>query len=153
MPTSRTWSSSSYRSTYYRGSRTSRSSTSYNTGWSSSSPKFNNVRNECQYRIGSYENIYSQCSGSGKTPFSPSTANKWVKYVNNGALVYKFNHAQFCRFFGRQLRAATPMFAFRHLKNKFGSGIKAVCRGKNNQWLVAASPNVSGRAFTSYDWD
>lgn len=146
------WKSSSNRSTNYRRSATTRGNNFGGTTWSPNSPKFNTAKNECETRIGSYENIYSQFTGSGATPVSPSTANKFIKYVDNGNRVYKFNNAQFSRYFGNSMKNTTPTVAFRYLKQKFGGGIKAVCRGKGNNWLICASPNVSGRAFTSYNW-
>ena len=56
---------------------------------------------ECVARIGSYKNVYSQIKGAGKTTFSPTVANKWVRFCNNGTFVYKFNNAQFVRYFGQ----------------------------------------------------
>lgn len=147
-----TWSNygSGYASSY--GTRTG--STSTNNAWSPNSPKFNPIKEECECRIGSYENIYTQCSGTGKTPFSPTTANKFVKFVNNGAYVYKFNSSEFRRFFGNSFdyTNCTPNTAFRYLKTKFGAGIKGVAQGKGNNWLICASSNVSARPFTNYDW-
>ena len=117
------------------------------------SPKFKPVRFECQWRIGSYRNIYSQFAGNLSTsPFSPTTAYKWVRYVNAGVRVYKFNNTEFCRYFGHNLARFTPMAARQYLKQKFGPGIKDVTRGNNNCWLVATTKSVTGRPFTSYTW-
>jgi len=140
------WSGNSWGS--YGSSSRSTSSTSY------SPTQFNNVREQCQQRVTSYRTIASQCSGPGRVNwFSPSTANKFVRYVNSGCLVYKFSNPEFCRSFGRQFSNTNNATAFRLLKNKFGSGIKAVTRGKNNCWLVCASTNVNGRPFSQYNWD
>ncbi|MBL8879079.1 MAG: hypothetical protein JNG88_08160 [Phycisphaerales bacterium] len=144
---SNSW-NSSYGGNYGSSSRSTTSSTSY------SPTQFSNVREQCQQRVTSYRTIASQCSGPGRVNwFSPSTANKFVRFVNNGCLVYKFSNPQFCRSFGSQFSNTNSTTAFRLLKNKFGTGIKAVTRGKNNCWLVCASSNVSARPFSQYNWD
>lgn len=115
--------------------------------------KFTNHRDEIQSKIGSYRTIGQQFTGSGKvTAFSPSTVNKWINWVNDGANVYAFSTAQFGRFFGPRLTNTTPTTACRFLQNKFGAGIKAVTRGKNNTWLICATPRVTARPFTNYNW-
>lgn len=115
--------------------------------------KYNNYKKEIQAKIGSYRTLNQQFTGTGKvTAFSPTGANKWIKYVDQGAWVYKFNHTQFCRYFGSNWGHGTPTAAYRYLKQKFGPGIKAVTRGKGNNWLVAATPKVNGRPFYNYTW-
>lgn len=148
---SRSWTSSRFGgSNRWSGFGTSTSST---RGTSYSPAQFNNVVTDCEQRIGSYRNISSQCTGPGRiTTFSPTTANKFLRLVDNGTLVYRFSNPEFCRFFGQQLGAATTPAAFRTLRQKFGTGIKAVSRGRNNCWLVAASESVSGRPFRNYTW-
>lgn len=142
-----------------RNSRTTRSTTTKrttsptNSTYSCKSPRYNTPRVECQARIGSYRNVYQQFTpSSGKTTFSPTAANKWTKYVNNGVLVYKYNNVQFGKFFGQKWTQATPTAARQYLRKKFGPGIKDVTRGKGNCWLVATTKNVTGRPFNTYDW-
>jgi len=171
MPTNRSnWRTGTTRrnssSSYSSGRRTgttgfwNSNTNSSNTGsWgttninSYSSTKFSSCRETITAKIGSLRAINQQFTGAGKvTAFSPTNAGKWINMVNDGANVYTFSNSDFCRNFGRQLNTATPTFAFRWLKNKFGTGIKAVTRGKSGNWLVCATPRVSGRAFTSYNW-
>lgn len=118
-----------------------------------SSPKYKNAKDECQWRMGSYRNVYAQFSGAGsKTAFSPTTANRWIKYVNSGARVYKFNQTDFNKYFGQHWATGTPTAARTYLKKKYGSGIKDVTRGKGNCWLVATTKTVAGRPFNNYPW-
>ncbi len=167
MPTTRnTWSSSSWSYGYNNRNRNNNSSTRRSTRGSSSSTsrggvssttysptKFSITRREIQQRITSYRTLNEQVNGSsGVTAFSPSSANKWVKIVDNGAFVYKFNNNEFSRYFGTQTSSGTPTAAFRTLRKKFGTGIKAVTRGRNNTWLIAASQHVSSRPFSTYNW-
>ena len=86
------------------------------------------------------------------TAFSPTSVNKWIKYVDHGACVYKFNNKDFCKYFGNQWATSSPTSAFRFLKQKFGTGVKAVTRGKANCWLVAATPQMNGRPWNNYNW-
>lgn len=158
--TTRRNSSSSYSSGRRTGSTNYWNSTNSTPGsWSTtnttsySPTKFSTCRETISAKIGSFRAISQQVSGAGKvTAFSPTNASKWINFVNDGANVYTFSNADFCRNFGRQLNSSTPTFAFRWLKNKYGTGIKAVTRGKNGSWLVAATPRVTARAFTSYTW-
>ena len=129
-----------------------RSSTTNTTTWSPNSPQFTPIKNECQARICSYKNIYSQFSGTGKTCFSPSNANKWLKLINNGTLVYKFSNPQFVQTFGRNVSNLTPNAITRLFQQRFGQGVKNVTRGNNNCWLVAANPNVTATPFRNYSW-
>lgn len=131
--------------------RTTKSPTT-NT-YATNSPKFTPVKQECQWRIGSYRNLYSQFTGAGsKTLFSPTNANKWIKYVNNGVRVYKFNNNEFTKNFGTQFANLTPTSARKGLQKKFGTCIKDVTRGKGNCWLVATTKNPTGRPFNNYNW-
>ena len=114
---------------------------------------FYNHKKHLQAKIGSYRTLNQQFTGAGKvTAFSPTAANKWIKYVDQGAWVYKFNNTQFCKFFGPQFAHASPTAAYRFLRQKYGAGIKAVTRGKGNTWLVAAMPSVTARPFYNYTW-
>lgn len=115
------------------------------------SPKFRTAREECETRIGSYRNVWSQFN-SGSTAFSPTNANKWVRYVNAGGRVFKFTNQQFTQYFGYTAASSTPTAARQILRKKFGAFIKDVTVGNNGAWLVATTKNVSGRPFTSYNW-
>ena len=147
-----------YRHGYRSGTR--RSPTGYHpkpkhsgTGWSYSPTMFNNLRKELQWRICSYRTLNQQFSGVGKvTAFSPTLANRWLKWVNDGARVYKFSNPDFCKYFGKQWYDATPNAAFRWMKQKYGPGIKGVTRGKANNWLIAATTNFTARPFSNYNW-
>jgi hypothetical protein len=114
--------------------------------------QFRNANQEIQWRLGSYRNIYSQFNGAGTTPFSPTNANKWIRYVNTGTRVYKFNNQQFTNYFGFQWNNSTPNATYRWMRQKFGAGIKAVARGKGNCWLVAATERITARPFCNYTW-
>lgn len=160
MPTTRSWTNRYNRNSSTRNTRTGAWGRSNFSGsghytsatWPCNSPKFSAVRDECQTKIGSFRTIYAQCTGAGKTCFSPSTANKWTRFVNNGACVYQFSGAQFTKTFGRQFNHATPTTAFRMMKRKYGAGIKAVTQGRNNTWLVCASSSITARPFSNYNW-
>jgi len=159
MPTRRTWNRTGTRTTNYRyGGTTVRypgQTTNYrtNTGFSYNPSRFNTITKDIQARITSYRNLDQQFRGPGMvTWFSPTTANKWLKYVNNGAYVYKFTQNSFCRYFGQQWLTATPTTAYRWLRQKYGAGIKGVTRGKGNCWLVAATNRVTARPFNNYNW-
>jgi hypothetical protein len=117
------------------------------------SPKFRIVKNECQWRMGSYYNVYSQFTGAGRyTYMSPTTANRWIRYVNNGAQVYCFSNRDFCNTWGNKLAHANPRAAYMYLRNHYGSIIKDVTRGKNNCWLIATTRTPTARLFTTYNW-
>jgi hypothetical protein len=121
--------------------------------WQTNSPKFSGVRDECQWRMSSYRNVYEQCSGAGRTyGFSPTAVNRWMKFINQGCPVYKFSNRDFCKFFGNEWTSGSASAAFKFLKSEFGTGVKAVARGKGNCWLVAARSTVSGKPFVNYDW-
>lgn len=117
------------------------------------SPRFTTARYECQWRMGSYRNVYSQFMPTGtKTVFSPTAANKWIKYVNTGTRVYKWTNVQFTKQFGQKWTQASPTAIRQFMRKKFGTGIKDIIRGKGNCWLVATTKNVTGRPFTTYNW-
>ncbi len=123
------------------------------TTWPCNSPKFRIVRNECQWRMGSYRNVYSQFAGAGRWAYmSPTTANRWIRYVNNGAQVYKFSNRDFCNYWGNKWANANPRTAYQYLKNHYGSIIKDVTRGKGNCWLIATSRTPTARPFNNYNW-
>lgn len=133
------------------------SRSSFGSRWSPTttySPnKFVNCRQEITAKIQSFRAINQQFSGVGKvTAFSPSVANKWISYVNDGCNVYTFTNQQFCRLFGSQWSIGSPSNAQRYLRNRYGTGIKAVARGKGNVWLIAANSRISARPFSNYNW-
>jgi len=151
--------------TYYRNSRSSATRNSWGTRRSStgrsttsstqyySPSRFTTCRRTLECKLGSYRALNQQFGGSGYvTGFTPAAANKWIRYVNSGACVYSFSGNEFSRYFGRNCANCTPTQACKWLRQKYGTGIKAVTRGRGNTWLIAASPNVSGRPFTNYDW-
>ncbi|MGD8451893.1 MAG: hypothetical protein PVJ57_08745 [Phycisphaerae bacterium] len=146
-----------YSKTYNRNSRTvqnQRPTTQRKTSnYSCQATAFNQPRQECQWRMGSYRNVYSQFTGATKqTPFSPTQANKWLRYANNGYRIYKFTNKDFTRHFGNQWTNTTPTTCQRWMKQKYGSGIKAVTRGRGNTWLIATTGNVNARPFQNYTW-
>ncbi len=118
--------------------------------------KYKNINKTLQQWIGSFRNIRTQFTGAGPvSAFSPTGVNKWIKFVNTGAFVYKFTNADFCKKFSSALNSnsnPTATAAQRSLKKKFGAGIKGITRGKGGCWLIAATPNVSGSPFSSYKW-
>lgn len=143
------WDRTGYRTGYgtgFGGSK-SMSTTSY------SPTQFNTVKKQIQAKVASFKTINQQISGGTKvTAFSPTGAGKWINFINNGANVYKFTNTQFNKWFGPAWDCNTPTAATRFMKNKFGSCILAVTKGKGNTWLVAATTNVSGRPFKNYNW-
>jgi hypothetical protein len=128
----------------------------YPTCYRTNAPGFSQPRNECQWRMMSYRTIYTQFSGPGKsTVFSPTTAHKWINYINTGCRIYKFSNKDFTRHFGNQWenpKFNNPNTCYRWMRQKFGAGVKAVTRGRANTWLVAATPNVCARPFQTYTW-
>ena len=120
--------------------------------YSCNSPKFLPTRNECQQRMGSYRNVYTQIAGGNKTLLSPTTANKWLRYVNNGSRVYKWTTNEFTRHFGKTNTQGTPTAVRRYLRTKYGAQIQDVTRGRSNCWLVATKKPINGRPFNSYAW-
>jgi hypothetical protein len=157
MPTTRrTWKSGTTRRTTGKLANTwygTTTSTKYWPTTSYSPNKYATYRKELQAKIGSYRTLHQQCTGTGKvTAFSPTGANKWINYVDQGACIYKWNHTQFCRTFGFHSANVTPTYVYRYLRQKYGSGVKAVTRGKGNCWLVAATPKITARPFYNYNW-
>lgn len=153
--TSKNWGTKNYGTSFggtYGTRNTSRTTGTGSTGWAPT--KYSNLRQNVQAKIGSFKTINQQCTGTGKVvAFSPTTANKWVKFIDNGCWIYKFSNKDFTKFFGTGFSGTfTPSNAQRFLQKKFGAGIKAVTRGKNSSWLIAATPNVSGRPFNNYNW-
>jgi hypothetical protein len=116
------------------------------------SPRYKTVRNECQLRIGSYRNVYTQFTGAGMTTWSPIIANRWMRYVNNGWQVFKFTNTEFCHHFGTQYGNLSAMTARRQLAHKFGACVKDVTKGKGNCWLIATTRTPTARPFANYDW-
>jgi len=139
------WNKTYMTNTYRRTNVTS-------TRYPCNSPKYRLARTECQWRMGSYRNIYAQFAGGARTCFSPATANKWLRYINNGVRVYKFNTNEFTRHFGTRMTCTTPTAARQYLRQKYGTRIKDVTRGNNNCWLIATTKNVTGRPFAQYNW-
>jgi hypothetical protein len=153
MPTPRSYSKSRSRTTSWQRSTTGNKRTKTTMTYTKASPAYKRARNECEWRMGSYRLIYSQFTGAGtKTPFSPNAANKWIKYVNTGYRVYKWTNRDFCRYFGMQWQTASPTSCYRWMRRKFGACIKDVTRGKGSTWLVATTPTVTARPFTTYTW-
>jgi hypothetical protein len=153
MPPRKTTTTS--RKNYYHGNtyRTVKRTMSHTATYLCNSPKFKGLRNECQWRMGSYQNVYSQFTGTGqKTNLSPTIANRWMKYVNNGVQVFKFTNKDFCTHFGNRWANTAPTAAYRFLKNRYGNTIKDVARGKGNCWLVATTRTPTARPFTNYNW-
>jgi len=150
--TTRTYRTKNHSSRSYGRNKTRRTTTNRTT-YACHSRRFRPPRKECQWRIGSYRNVYSQFTPAGsQTVLSPTTATKWIKYVNNGALVYKFNNAPFSRYFGPRWTTGTPTAARQYMRRKFGAGIKDVTRGKGNCWLVATTKNMNRSPFCNYNW-
>ena len=152
MPTRRTTNCRrhNYHTTYRTTTRRTPTTT---TTYTCNSPKFRTVQQECQWRMGSYRNVYNQFTGTGrKTVFSPTTANRWMRYVNNGVQVYKFTNQDFCRYFGSRWARSTSRAAYTYLNNHFGTSIKDVTRGKGNCWLIAATRTPTARPFANYIW-
>lgn len=124
--------------------------TSSQTSRGYSPSQFSDVRQQIQCRLGSFRTLNSQVSGAGRvTAFSPSVANRWVKFVDQGARVFKFSGREVNRWFGARHDTNTwsNAAAFKWLRWKFGSGIKAVTRGKSGTWLVAASSKLNTGPF------
>lgn len=151
MPTKRT---TRRTSTGFGGYRTTnRKSTSRTTKTGYKPTNFTTQKNAITAKIGSFRNLNQQVSGSTSVAFSPTTANKFISLVNNGNFVYKFSGQQFSKVFGAQFTTDwNNTTALKALRGKFGTGIKAVVRGRGNNWLVAASPNVKGAVFRNYKW-
>jgi hypothetical protein len=121
------------------------------TTWPCNLPKFRTVRTECQWRMGSYRNVYSQFTNTSRFAYmSPTTANRWIRYVNNGAQVYKFTNRDFCNYWGSNF--TNPHMAYQYLRNHYGNIIKDVTRGKGNCWLIATTRTPTGRPFMNYNW-
>jgi hypothetical protein len=136
----------------YSGNTGNMGRSSYATTWYHPN-KYNTYKKTLQAKICSYRTINQQFTGTGKvTAFSPAGANKWIKYVDQGAWVYKFSTPQFCKFWGNNWNSPTPTVAFRYLQKKFGTCIKGVTQGKGNYWLVAATPKLTARPFSTYIW-
>ncbi|MBW7904289.1 MAG: hypothetical protein LC135_12860 [Phycisphaerae bacterium] len=154
MPTfSRKSRSSAWRRNSTRRYSTSRTTTSSSPIQYYSPTKFTTCRRTIEAKIGSYRALNQQFGGKGYVAgFSPAAANKWIRFVNSGACVYSFSNNEFTRTFGRTCAMSTPNNAFRILRNRFGAGIKAVTRGKASTWLIAASPSVTARPFSNYNW-
>lgn len=117
--------------------------------------KFNAVRDGIQARVGSFRNIFSQVSGSGKvTAFSPRTAQQWVNLVNKGACVYKFNNTQIAKVFGAKFDGSqSNTVVTKAFQTKFGkAAIKGITRGRGNSWLVATNSPINKGPFKNYTW-
>jgi hypothetical protein len=164
MPTTRRYNRSNYRTTNYRRWNTTRTTATRPTTarfttkttattYPCAARAFRQPRTECEWRMASYRNVYTQFTGAGAyTYLSPTTANKWIKFVNNGYRIYRFAQNDFTRYFGMQWNTASPTTCYRWMRRKYGAGIKAVTRGRTNTWLVAATPNVTARPFQNYNW-
>lgn len=153
LTTSRRTTSTTRRTKKNTGPTNRTTTTRTNSGWPCGSPKYRTARNECTWRLGSYRNLYQQFNGAGKqTYFSPTVANKWIKFVDKGYRIYKFSNKEFTQHFGTNFANNTPTTCYRNFKQKYGAGIKGVTRGKGGCWLVAATQNVNARPFSNYTW-
>ncbi len=153
MPPRKTYYSNRKQNNRKNYGTTAKKSNTQGTNYACNSPKFKIAKTECEWRMGSYRNVYSQFNRTNsKTTFSPTAANKWTRYINSGARVYKFSTTDFTKFFGQQWKNWTPTTAKQYMKKKFGPAIKDVTRGNNNCWLVATTKTVTGRPFTNYTW-
>jgi hypothetical protein len=142
------------------GSSSNSNFSNWSSNWSPNTAfaptKFIQQRSDVTCKIASFRTINEQFSGSSKVvAFSPATANRWINFVNDGCYVYKFNNNDFNRSFGRFFNRSfggsfSTGFALKTLQKQFGAGIKAITRGKGNNWLIAATPNVSKGPFGSY---
>lgn len=152
MPmTRRNWKSGAKRTTTNK--TYGRTTMTHSAGSYYSPTKYNTYKKDLQAKIGSYRTINQQFSGATKvTAFSPTGAGKWIKYVNQGANIYKFSSKDFQKFWGKNWNNPTPTAAYNFMKKKFGVNIKAVTQGKGSYWLVAANPKISARQFTTYNW-
>lgn len=157
MPTNR-----SYRTTRRTGTRTTNRTTRTTTSTTRNATnpaypatKFSNQRQKIAAAIGSFRTIGQQFNGPGRVVgFSPAAANRWINFVNNGARVYKFSNTQVDRLVGTTGSTSTTSTTnvLRSLQRRFGNGIKAVTQVRGNNWLVAATPSVTARPFTNYNW-
>lgn len=154
MPTKRTnYKTGTTKTTTGTYNRTKRQTTGAWPNATYAPTRYTNYKKQLQAKIGSYRTINQQFTGAGKvTAFSPTAANQWIKYVDTGCRVFKFNNTQFCRYFGANWQDKNPTAIYRFLKKEFGTGIKAVTRGKGNNWLIAATQNVTGKPFNNYAW-
>jgi hypothetical protein len=139
-----------YTTTTY--TRTAKHTTPTTNVYSVTNPKFNPIKTEVVWRVGSYRNIYTQFATGNKTVFSPTVANKWIRYINNGVQVYQFTNQQFTKYFGNRWTTNTPTAARKYLTTRYGKTIKDVIRGNNNTWLVATTKTPTARPFTQYNW-
>lgn len=124
------------------------SATFYNTN----SPKYNPIRQEFTWRVGSYQNVFNQINSGRKTAFSPTNANKWMRYVNRGGQVYQFTQTEFTRYFGARWANNTPTATRKFLTTRYGTAIADVARGNNNTWLIATRRTPTARPFANYNW-
>jgi hypothetical protein len=155
MPPRKTTTTSrkNYNWNYCNPSRTTKRTPTNTATWPCNSPKFRIVRNECQWRMGSYWNVYSQFATQGRWAYmSPTTANRWIRYVNNGRQVYMFSNRDFCSYWGNKFANANPRTAYQYLRNHYGNIIKDVTRGKGSCWLIATTRTPTARPFTNYNW-
>ncbi len=160
MPTKRNYKTSGRR-TSARSSTRSFGGTHTPKTWQPSSTyaptKFSVQRKQVTAKISSFRTINQQINGTGKvTAFSPANVNKWINLVNSGHAVYKFNGMQANRHFGKlfnnPINSISPSFALKTLQKQFGTGIKAVTKGKGNNWLIAASTTVNASPFRNYSF-
>ena len=157
MPTTRSY-RTSRRTTTRTTNRTTRTTNSSRTATGPAYPatKFSNQRQKIQAAIGSFRTIGQQFNGPGRVVgFSPAAANRWINFVNNGARVYKFSSTQVGRMVGQTTTSPTTTSTttvLRSLQRRYGNGIKAVTQVRGNNWLVAATPTVTARPFSNYNW-
>jgi hypothetical protein len=112
---------------------------------------YQTLRNNFQYKINSYRTLYNQTQnpqgGKYKSP-SPATLNTFANWVNKGAVVHQVTASQINRWAGTNRNCTTANAVKSVLWNKFGkTPIKAVCKAKSGNFLVAAMPTHKGKTF------
>ncbi len=126
-----------------------------NTQGSNYSSQYRTVGNSFAKKIDGYKMLYAQTQSGGKwgRP-SPSTLNSFANWLGKGAILQTVSLSQVARWArtqGRNFNTSTPSTATCKtvLCKKFSKSlIKAVCMGKNGQFLVATSQTWNGRAFS-----
>ncbi len=117
---------------------------------------YTNVCKAFQYKISSFKTLCNQAkatTGNFTRP-KPSTLNSFANWINKGAIVQtvscnqvaKWAKTANCNF---STKTASPASCKTILCKKFGkTSIKAVCRTKSGNFMVATSPTCKGRGFT-----
>ena len=123
-------------------------------GSTGGSTAYRSCCNTFERKIDSFKTLCEQTRGTGNygKP-SPTTLNSFANWINKGAVVQTCSPTQVSRW-ARSAnknfnpRNPTPTACKTVLAAKFGrSAIKAVCRTKSGQFMVATTPTVNGRSF------